>query len=148
MRRNKCTINLDNLIYNTRQIKHHAEKKIIAVIKADAYGHGALEVANALKDEVDYLAVACFEEALELRNDGIITPILILGHTDSIKFEEAARLNITITIHDLNQLETIVVTNMLKIHLKIDTGMNRIGLNNADAVKKAISLIKENGSKI
>ena len=140
MNRNKCIINLNNLIYNLDQIKEHTGKKIIAVVKADAYGHGAVEIAEAIEDKIDYLAVACFEEAVELRNNGIVTPILILGHTESDKFEEASKKNITVTIHDFSQLD-VNTGGKLKVHIKIDTGMNRIGFNSLDDAKRALSIM-------
>lgn len=144
MNRNDCVIDLRNLIYNVDQIKKHTSKKVIAVVKADAYGHGAIEIAKALVDNVAYLAVACLEEALELRNAKIEKPILILGHTDPEDFDVAAKMDITITIHNLNQLDNVNINNKLKVHIKVDTGMNRIGFNNIDDVLKAIQLIKQN----
>lgn len=147
MNRNNCIINLKNLEYNLDQIKNHTNKKIIAVVKADAYGHGAVEVAKAIKDKIDYLAVACFEEAMDLRNNDINTPILILGHTESERFNEAADNNITVTIHDFSQLDLNTI-NKLKVHLKIDTGMNRIGFNNYEDAETALKKIKTNDSYI
>ncbi|MDD2202888.1 MAG: alanine racemase [Bacilli bacterium] len=146
MKRTNCVINLGNLRYNVDQIKKHTGKKIIAVVKADAYGHGAINVVKALEGKVEYFAVACFEEASELRKNGVLGSILILGHTESNKFNEAASKNITITIHDLSQLQNISLNKRLKVHLKVDTGMNRIGLSNIDDINKAISLIEDNSN--
>jgi alanine racemase len=144
--RNNCFINLSNLIYNVDQIKRHTSKRIIAVVKADAYGHGAVKIAKALKNKVNYLAVACLDEALELRENGISTPILVLGHTEARLFNKAADMNITIAIHDLNQLKNLSLNKQLKVHLKIDTGMNRIGLTNINDIQQAMSLIKNNNN--
>lgn len=145
MNRNNCVINLNNLIYNLDQIKQHTGKKIIAVVKADAYGHGAVEISKAMENKIDYLAVACFEEAVELRNNDVTMPILILGHTETKKFEEASKLNITVTIHDFSQLD-VHISSKLLVHMKIDTGMNRIGFNSLEDAKKALEILKGNES--
>lgn len=144
MGRNNCIINLNNLKYNLRQIKNHTNKQIMAVVKANAYGHGAVEVSKALGDEVNYLAVACIEEALEIRLAGIELPILILGHTDSEDFNKASRMNITVAIHDLKDLDNIEINEILKVHLKINTGMNRIGLSKIEDINSAIEIINDN----
>lgn len=107
-------------------------KKLLAVIKANAYGHGAVETAYALEDLADYYGVACIDEAVELRNAGIRKPILILGVTDESLFEKVVRYDITQTICSLTQAEVLskVAGDMGKtgkIHIKVDTGMNRIG---------------------
>lgn len=107
-------------------------KKLLAVIKANAYGHGAIEVANTLEDLADYYGVACIDEAIELRNAGIEKPILILGVTDESLFEEIIKYDITQTIFTVGQAEALSkaaehVGKVGKLHIKIDTGMNRIG---------------------
>lgn len=108
------------------------DKKLLAVIKANAYGHGAIEVAEALDDMADYYGVAFVDEAVELRNAGIIKPILILGHTDESLFDVLIEQDITQTIYSMEQakvLSELAVSKgkKAKIHIKIDTGMNRIG---------------------
>lgn len=107
-------------------------KKLLAVIKANAYGHGAIEVADALDDLADYYGVACTDEAIELRNAGISKPILILGETDGSQFEELIQYDITQTIFTVRQAEELSkaagkLGKQAKLHIKIDTGMNRIG---------------------
>ncbi len=107
-------------------------KKILAVIKANAYGHGAIEVANVLDDMADYYGVAFVDEAVELRHAGVNKPILILGHTDESLFDVLIEQNITQTIYSLEQAKVLSELAMqkgkkAKIHIKIDTGMNRIG---------------------
>lgn len=107
-------------------------KKLLTVIKANAYGHGAIEVANCLDDLSDYYGVACIDEALELRMAGIQKPILILGETDESLFEEIVKQDITQTIFTYNQAKALSEEGKkqgktAKLHIKIDTGMNRIG---------------------
>ena len=85
----QAVINLDNIRDNITAMKRliDGDKKMLAVIKADAYGHGAVEVAEALDDLVDFFAVAFIDEALELRRANIDKPILILGYTDPSDYE-------------------------------------------------------------
>ncbi|MGN0437480.1 MAG: alanine racemase [Lachnospiraceae bacterium] len=107
-------------------------KKLLAVIKANAYGHGAIEVANALDDLCDYYGVACIEEGIELRNAGITKPILILGVTDESQYETLVQFDITQTIFSYEQAKALSdaagkLSKTGRLHIKLDTGMNRIG---------------------
>jgi len=112
--------------------------QMMAVIKADAYGHGALEVAKeAVACGATYLGVAFLDEALELRRAGITTPILVLGYTSPEGLRLAMQYDITLNVFSDDVLEAIArLDNIeetgpmrLKIHVKIDTGMGRIGLH-------------------
>lgn len=119
-------------------------KKLLAVIKANAYGHGAIEVANALDDLADYYGVACIDEGMELRNAGIKKPILILGLTDNSEFYDVVKYDITQAICTLEQGKELSVEaskqgKTAKVHIKIDTGMNRIGFV---CTKESVSDIK------
>lgn len=137
-------INLDNFRHNIREVKKIVnDKRIIGVIKADAYGHGAVEAASVLKEEgVDFFAVALITEALELRRNGFNEDILVLGFTPSEFFEQAIEQNITLTIYDENiaQELNLFAKNMnkkVKVHIKIDTGMGRLGFRcNDEAIEK------------
>ncbi|MDD9266595.1 alanine racemase [Paenibacillus sp. GCM10023248] len=116
-----------------------AGMKQMAVVKADAYGHGAVEVSKeALAAGVDYLGVAFFDEALELRNAGITAPILVLGYTPPEGVERARELDVTIAVYSRDVLEELQAQQhrkKLKIHIKLDTGMGRLGLHTeADAI--------------
>ncbi len=120
-------------------------KKLLAVIKANAYGHGAIEVAKALDDLSDYYGVACIDEAVELRNAGITKPILILGMTDDSLFDEVVRHDITQTIFTYEQAKSLsdaacALHKTAKLHIKIDTGMHRIGF---PCVRESIPEIKK-----
>lgn len=124
------------LKHNYEQCKKNLPENcaIMGVVKANAYGHGAPSVAAQLiACGAQYLAVACLQEAIELREDGIRAPILILGHTDPRYAEELYLHRLTQTVHDLGCAQALSdwaakrgVT--LLVHLKIDTGMSRLGL--------------------
>lgn len=103
-------INLDSIRNNIKEVKRVVkDKKVIGVIKADAYGHGAIEVAKVLKEEgVDYFAVAIITEALELRSAKIEEDILVLGYTPEEYFETAIKNNITLTIYDVNLAKNLI----------------------------------------
>jgi alanine racemase len=106
----------------------------MAVVKANAYGHGAFQVAQkALDSGADWLGVARFHEALSLREAGINAPILVFGYTPPELVSQAISLNITLTIYDLESALTLSkaagnINRSLNVHLKVDTGMGRIGL--------------------
>ena len=144
-------INLGNLRHNFREIKKIVkDKKIFGVIKADAYGHGALEVARVLKEEgVDYFAVAVVTEAMELRRNGFKDPILILGYSPETFSDTIVENNITQTVFSYNTAksisdEAVKQNKIAKIHIKVDTGMGRLGYtendNIIDEIKNIINL--------
>lgn len=113
--------------------------KVFAVVKANAYGHGLVQVAQA---EIEYgaagLCVATLDEALEIRNSGVEAPILVLGIIPVEYAKVAARANISVTVGDLDWLKVAVQlrTTNLKVHLAVDSGMGRIGFQKkADLVE-------------
>lgn len=128
-------IDLDIIKHNINEIKKVIGKntKLGAVIKANAYGHGAIEVARVLEEEnVDYICVAGLNEAMELRKNNIKLPILIMGYTPDDCLDIAIQNNITLTIFSKEQAEILSnkskkITQKAKIHIKIDTGFNRLG---------------------
>ncbi|MFQ3236348.1 MAG: alanine racemase [Paraglaciecola sp.] len=107
--------------------------KLMAVIKADAYGHGAIAVAQALASQVDLFTVSCLEEALHLRNQGIKEPILLLeGCFSPLELVVAANNALQIVIHSHQQLTQLIEANIsvpLTVWLKIDSGMHRLGIS-------------------
>ncbi|AJP13239.1 TPA: alanine racemase [Clostridioides difficile] len=144
-------INLDNLRFNLNNIKNLLEEdiKICGVIKADAYGHGAVEVAKLLeKEKVDYLAVARTAEGIELRQNGITLPILNLGYTPDEAFEDSIKNKITMTVYSLETAQKIneiakSLGEKACVHVKIDSGMTRIGFQpNEESVQEIIELNK------
>lgn len=132
-----------NIASNMRYIRETVRKeaKIIAVVKADAYGHGAVEVSKTvLRNGADMLAVANVDEAMELRCAGIKCPILLLNWTEPLYLRDVIINRLTQTIFDLNSAKALayVAKKMDKVglvHIKIDTGMGRLGILPEDAIK-------------
>lgn len=141
-------INMDNLRGNILKMKSmiKPDMKVLAVVKADAYGHGAVGVSQRIRDLADYYGVATIDEAMELRNAGITEPILIIGYTDSDDFLKLIEYDITQAVYDVSQCEmlseiAVAAGTKIKVHLKVDTGMGRIGFSADDAgVKEALKL--------
>ena len=137
-------IDLKNIKYNVDSVKKALNKgtKLCCVVKANAYGHGAVEVSKFLeKENIDFFSVARLEEALELVKNNIKTPILCMGYIDNCKIQYAIDNNIRITVYSLEMAQNI--NNLAKksnkkayVHIKLDTGMSRIGfLVNDDSIK-------------
>lgn len=134
-------INLENAVKNMEGFKSviKADTKIMAVIKADGYGHGAVRIAEKLVN-LPYLfgfAVATAEEAFELRDAGITKPILILGYTFSEDYEKLIQLDVRMAVFTDEMLTEISaaaskVNKKAIVHVKLDTGMSRIGINPDD----------------
>ncbi len=127
------SVNLAHLQHNLQCIRDHApQSKVLAMIKANAYGHGLVPVASALH-EADALGVARFEEAVQLRQQGVVTALVIMGGVYSVEqWQQAAELNCTVVIHHLEQLEQLKQANpkqTVGVWLKLNTGMNRLGLS-------------------
>ncbi|EKQ51663.1 MULTISPECIES: alanine racemase [unclassified Clostridium] len=134
--RTYAKIDLKAILNNINEIKNRIEKdvKVMAVIKADGYGHGAAVLGDFLKNEVNYYGVATIDEAIELREFGIKLPILILGYTSPSQYIEVIENNITQTIYTLETAKKIskvasICGRQAKIHVALDTGMTRIGFN-------------------
>lgn len=134
-KRSWAEIRLPNIRHNYEAIRASLPGgcRFLGVVKADAYGHGALPVAKLLQEAgADYLAVSCLDEALELRRGGIDMPILILGHTPYEYTGALIENHITQTISCLAKAleyaaEAERLGKALKIHIKLDTGMSRLG---------------------
>lgn len=130
-------ISLDGIRYNYTQLASRlpAGCRYLGVVKADAYGHGAVEVSETLeKAGADYLAVACLDEAAKLRDAGIKLPLLILGHTPEEYTRDLMGLDLTQAVADLESAkrysaEAEKAGGTLRCHLKLDTGMGRLGFS-------------------
>jgi alanine racemase len=142
-------INLDNIAHNIREIRRitHKNAEIMGVVKADAYGHGVMEVTRTLlANGAQRLAVSMLDEAIQLRRNGIEAPILILGYTDPIRANEIIENDVTQTVYsrELAQAlsnEAVRQGKKVKIHIKIDTGMSRMGfLPGYSAVKNVVEI--------
>ena len=129
-------ISLENLRHNCRIAKQLAGEhvKVAAVVKANGYGHGAVEVSKAcLEAGADYLAVAMLSEAMVLREAGFTCPILILGWTPEEGYETAIQHDIAMALYNEQEAEclnqkALNLGKTAKVHLKLDTGMSRIGV--------------------
>lgn len=142
-------INLNAISENLNTIKKLSKNKpLIAVVKADAYGHGAVEVSRRLSAEgVEYLAVAFSEEAKELRTANINSPVLILFET---AINDIFRYNLTPVVCDRKiaaalSKEAIKKNAKIKIHIKIDTGMGRMGITGDNAIKEILEIANLKG---
>ena len=126
------TIDLDVISANFRAIREKAGVPVMAIIKADAYGHGAIQVARQLQDDCAFFGVSSMLEAMELRQAGLLTPILILGHTPVRSFSTAIREGIRPTIFHYEDALALSEAATKKgvvapFHFAVDTGMGRIG---------------------
>ncbi|EAR62338.1 alanine racemase [Neptuniibacter caesariensis] len=128
-----ATISLEAIRHNYSLAKSVApDQGALAIIKANAYGHGAVEVAKALSDIADGFGVACIEEAIELREAGIKLPILLLeGFFSADELDYISRENLWCAVHSLAQIDIIAAAKIdtpIKIWLKMDSGMHRLGV--------------------
>lgn len=141
-------IDMDNLRHNIMKMKSltKADMKILAVIKADAYGHGAVEIAKDILDICDYYGVATVDEGIELRKAGIKMPILVIGYTDPHDFDKLLEYDIAQAVYDVKEcavLSDIALKHnkKAKVHIKVDTGMARIGFQTtAEGILQAMML--------
>ena len=127
------SIDLDVISANFDRIATKAGTKVMAVIKADAYGHGAVQVARLLKDKCSFFGVSSMLEALELRQAGLDTPILILGQTPMAAFPDAIRLGIRPAIFHYEAAQALSAEAVRQgvvapFHFAVDTGMSRLGM--------------------
>lgn len=135
----KLTIDLAALKFNLERVRAFApHSSIIAMVKANAYGHGLIHAASALSS-AEALGVACLEEALQLRDAGITQPIFLMeGIFQADELTEVAKHQLSLVVHHLPQVEMLEKTNVttpLTVWLKINTGMNRLGLTLDDFPK-------------
>lgn len=143
-------INSNALANNVRLLKKLIGDKValMAIVKADAYGHGAVSVSQtALLNGAEYLGVGNLEEALQLRSAGIDAPILIMNYVPAYGVRQAMYHNLTLTIYDMETARTYERIardggGRLKVHVKVDTGMGRLGVMPADTVGLFRSLLK------
>jgi alanine racemase len=136
MRPARALIDLQALRHNYQLAREVSGARALAVIKADAYGHGAVRCAQALQEQADGFAVACIEEALQLREAGIRGPILLLeGFFEADELALIEQHELWCVVHSLWQLDAIersAVRRPLTVWLKVDSGMHRVGLHPAE----------------
>ncbi len=145
--RTYSVIHLDSIFHNIDVVRERVgeQTKILAIVKANAYGHGAVSVAKAVQDKVYGFAVATVKEAMELRNNGIDNFILLLGYACKAEYETMIRNNITFSILTKEMAVDIsdsaaALNMMARCHFKINTGMNRIGF---PVTEEAVNEIEE-----
>ena len=148
MRPARALIDLQALRHNYQLAREVTGAKALAVIKADAYGHGAVRCAQALEADADGFAVACIEEALELRDAGIRAPILLLeGFFEADELPLIVEHDFWCVVHSLWQLDAIEQATLAKpiqVWLKLDTGMHRVGLHPSE-YKSAYQRLQASG---
>jgi alanine racemase len=139
VRPTRAEISLEALRYNLRALRRVTEAPIFSVLKADAYGHGAKAVARTLERAgVDGVCVALLEEGIELREAGIQCPVLVMGGYYGKVWDELLQHQLTPVVYDISQLQALVHEAShgdalsWRIHLKIDTGMARLGITPAE----------------
>ncbi len=142
-------INLKNIKHNVQRVieRYNQFDYYFGVVKADCYGHGALETVDAIiKGGVNYLAVALLEEALELRAKYREIPILCLGVVENKDIKLALKNNITLSIVNKAYLDTIDIRELIdaKVHIKVNTGMNRLGVSTKDEFNEVYNKLIEN----
>ena len=134
-----ASVNLDNIYANMKELKDNTANgtQMVAVIKTDGYGHGAVPVAKTIDDLVAAYAVATIDEALNLRRHNIDKPIYILGFIYEHRMKDAILNDVRMTVYDVEMAKQISkeASQMNKnayVHIKIDTGMSRIGFATTD----------------
>lgn len=143
-------IDLSAIANNTRQIKAMVGPgvRILASLKADAYGHGALKVARTvLHNGASMLGVATVSEATPLREAGVNAPILVFGYVPPWQMRDAVRLGLTVTLYSIESSQALsraafALRQTVKVHVKVDSGMGRLGIR-AEEVEEILALIQE-----
>lgn len=143
-------INLDALLHNFNQLRKRTGKKtkILAVVKANAYGHGAVRISSELENAgVDFLGVVTCEEGIELRKAHITIPIIVLGGFFKGQYDYTRQYDLTPVIYNLESAEELSQSahksnNRVKVHIKIDTGMGRLGMLPSETMVFLQHLIK------
>ena len=141
-------VSLNNLSYNYDFFKNKSKKAVFSVVKANAYGLGAVEVSKHLiKLGTSYLGVATLDEAIELRESNIKTPILVMGYTPVDSAQIAVDNDITLTVisEDWAKELSFANVNNLKLHLKLNSSMNRLGHNNLKEIKSRSGFLRDVG---
>ncbi|SFE78974.1 alanine racemase [Alteribacillus iranensis] len=142
-------VRLDCIKYNIRMTlqQFHSDVSLMAMVKADGYGHGAVETAKAaIEAGAEFLGVALLDEALELRDEGIEAPILVLGRTNPEDALIAAQKDIRLTAFQKEWLEEaesyIKGTARLNVHIKVDTGMGRFGMAEEEEIEEFMGVLR------
>jgi len=148
-------IDLKAIAHNIRELRRIADpnSRLMAVVKANGYGHGSVEVARcALNNGAKVLGVARIDEAVILRNAGIDAPILIFGYTPPLFYKEILKFDLTQTVYSLQTAKelssfALLHKSKIRIHIKIDTGMGRLGIlpDSESALREVESIVRLSG---
>ena len=134
------TVDLEAIKDNVRYFVDRSKVQVMAIVKANAYGHGAIPVARAaLEAGASWCGVARVNEAMELRQAGLDCPILLMGYTPEARYEEMIQQRVSMAVWDIRQIENISrvasqINQEARLHLKADTGMSRLGANPAEII--------------
>lgn len=143
-------IDLSAIAGNTRRVKEivGSNVRVLASLKADAYGHGAIKVARTvLHNGASMIGVATISEAVPLREAGVNAPIIVFGYVPAWQMREAVRLDLTITLYAGEAAQAlsraaVALGKNVKAHVKVDTGMGRLGIR-AEQVEEVVALVRE-----
>ena len=150
----KVIVDLAAIRFNIKQITAHIPDNVEkwAVVKADAYGHGAVAVTQSIESIVDGFCVSNIDEAVELREAGISKKILVLGVSDVSAISLAIERKVTCTVASLEWLDLLLQSNIdvagLIVHIKIDSGMGRIGFRDSQEAQEAIHRLTQAGAQV
>src|SRR5574344_1999634 len=141
-------VNTNNLVSNVSKIRRIVPRStyILGVVKANAYGVGLQTVCQAIHNYVDYFGVACVYEAKCLREFDSVTPILILGEVNLSEVKWCSEHNVCVTIsciEELKYIDSLMFDSVVKVHLAINTGLNRIGFSSVTKYRHALTIIKK-----
>ncbi len=156
MKRAFVEVNLARVAENVRRVRSLLKPatKIMGIVKADAYGHGAVEISELLLSQgVEYLGVAWITEAMQLRRAGITAPILILSEPVTNVVEDIVQIEVSQTIYTLPfaralSAAAVAAHKKVKVHIKVDTGMGRIGVMPEDAIQLLASVARLEGLEV
>ncbi|RTK97581.1 MAG: alanine racemase [Neisseriaceae bacterium] len=146
----KIIINKEQFTNNLISLKTHVgmDRKLCLPVKANAYGHGLVQTAKIAESFVDYLAVACLDEGIALKKNGIKKPVLVFGSFDNEQISDLIKFNLEITVTSLDKAKALEVycrtsDTICRVHVKFDSGMNRVGALDSE-IKELIEYVAKN----
>ena len=148
MNKTYVEINLDNIEHNVKTIKekYNNYEYYIGVVKGDAYGHGEYIVNTLVNNGINYIAVATLEEGINVRKYNKDIPVLLLEPIDIDEIDIALKNNFTITVHDIDYIKELnkIINKKIKCHIKIDSGMGRLGIKDKNELKESYDILNKN----